>query len=212
MLFRSAPDPIIACRLTRTNAIIKFANPEDCTKGLNLNGIPFLSNLLNITQPDSLAPTTLASETLSSPSQVGENITQSVGVDTLFSINYDHDGNRTVFPSEYELEVLGSCLRAISIPNAIVLLSSCGGEQDSKDQYHFWYNKEEAQDELSQALNMAVVTGLGPVSAVRSHPEEQITVTAKEGWHFSKPTRQPVDLAQESYQGGLSSLIKGFFH
>ena len=28
------------------------------------------------TQPDSLAPTTLASETLSSPSQVGENITQ----------------------------------------------------------------------------------------------------------------------------------------
>ena len=39
----SAPDPIIACRLTHTNAIIKFANPEDCTKGLNLNGIPFLS-------------------------------------------------------------------------------------------------------------------------------------------------------------------------
>mmetsp|Transcript_25284 Transcript_25284/g.27602 ORF Transcript_25284/g.27602 Transcript_25284/m.27602 type:complete len:497 (+) Transcript_25284:36-1526(+) len=51
LIAHNAPDPIIACRLSYRYGFIEFAGPEECTKGLNLNGIPFLGSMLRINRP-----------------------------------------------------------------------------------------------------------------------------------------------------------------
>jgi splicing factor U2AF subunit len=42
------PDPVLYCRLSNLYGFIEFRTAEDCTKALNLNGIPFLGIPLKI--------------------------------------------------------------------------------------------------------------------------------------------------------------------
>lgn len=44
-------DPIASCRLSGKYGFLEFANANDCTKALNLNGIPFMGSNLKIGRP-----------------------------------------------------------------------------------------------------------------------------------------------------------------
>lgn len=45
-------DPIIACRLHEKYSFIEFRSDEECTNGMNMNGIPYMNNMLRIRRPE----------------------------------------------------------------------------------------------------------------------------------------------------------------
>lgn len=44
----NAPDPIISCKISNRYGFLQFTNVDDCTKALNLNGIPFQGSMLKV--------------------------------------------------------------------------------------------------------------------------------------------------------------------
>jgi splicing factor U2AF subunit len=59
----TAADPIILCRKSAKFSFIEFSNVEDCNAALNLNGIPFMGNLLKIDRPAKYAGPHVAART-----------------------------------------------------------------------------------------------------------------------------------------------------
>lgn len=50
-LVSSSNDPITGCRVNTKFCFIEFSNVIDCSNAMNLNGLPFLGNCLNIKRP-----------------------------------------------------------------------------------------------------------------------------------------------------------------
>lgn len=136
-------------------------------------------------------------EPLCSTIEFAGHSTQSVGLDLIFGIHRTRN-QTTYFPSKEALLEVGACLRSISRIDAPVFFSTCGGDlardRDGKPTgtTHFWPLKSRAQRELSQLLQMTVISGVGHVSGT-----EEGGVRSDWGWHFTaypQPRSWPLGL------------------
>lgn len=116
--------------------------------------------------------------------EIAGHSTQAIGLDTVFGIDYNFK-RRNVFPSEWEMGVLSMCLKNISTPNTVIVMSTCGAERNDQGEYHYWRHKESAQQEWSNFMGRAVLSGIGPVRGTDDYGENG--VESPQGWHLSLP-------------------------
>lgn len=110
--------------------------------------------------------------------------TQSVGLDTVIGVDYSH-GKKQIYPDSVLMAKISQCFKKILEKDGGIIFSSCGGEKATDGVYRYWPKKAEAQQELSNILQLPITSGIGPV-----HFASQYGVNGSEavgGWTTTSP-------------------------
>lgn len=110
--------------------------------------------------------------------------TQAIGLDTVFGVDYNF-GSKKVFPNQNDINKVAECVQSIAAPQAWITMSTCGGERNENGIYHYWKNKEKAQQDFANLMKLPIVSGIGPVRAASKYGENG--VESPHGWHISYP-------------------------
>lgn len=110
--------------------------------------------------------------------------TQAVGIDAVFGLAFRGE-KKHYFPSKPAIEAIGECLREISSNDAVIVFSTCGGEEADPEApnsrtFHYWPGKESAQKELAILFERPILSGIGYVQGA---PDGSVYCEA--GWHHS---------------------------
>lgn len=118
--------------------------------------------------------------------------TQSVGLDTVIGIDYSQD-KKQVYPDSLLMNKISKCFKEILERNGGIIFSSCGGEKAADGAYRYWKNKAEAQQELSNILQLPIISGIGPVHFASKYGANGTEAVG--GWTSTSPLSDPANIA-----------------
>lgn len=112
--------------------------------------------------------------------------TESVGLDTVIGVDYAL-GEKRIHPEPWLMGEISRCFKQILIENGGIVASTCGGEKADDGKYHYWKSKSLAQQELSNLLEIPIISGIGPVRFASQYGPNG--AEAVSGWTLTYPMK-----------------------
>ena len=112
--------------------------------------------------------------------------TESVGLDTIIGIDYAL-GEKRIHPEPWLMGEISRCFKKVLVENGGIVASTCGGEKADDGKYHYWKSKSAAQQELSNLLELPIISGIGPVRFASQYGPNG--VEAVSGWTLTNPVK-----------------------